>query len=208
MKYSFNESDLPYYDRISLPENDVSGFFVQILRQDCKRIANIQRRYIVLEEGSLHDGNQEHRLLIEHFGRFEFPTVPTKSLVKMYISFLHARLANYLLSESHMNKDLSKGKKELKEALEYYEDNSYAIALQAPFMVKEDPDGSAKQIEDKFDKAFRLSEYQYVKLNLQTEIRIMANLGLAYVYNNRGKYNSAEKYCNEEFHLPHIFLAV
>ena len=53
-----------------------------------------------------------------------------------------------------------------------------------------------------------LSEYQYVKLNLQTEIRVMAKLGLAYVYNNRGKYNSAEKYCNEAFHLPHIFLVV
>ena len=47
---------MPYHDRISLPESDVSGFFV--LRQDCKRIASIQRRYIHLEEISLHNGNK------------------------------------------------------------------------------------------------------------------------------------------------------
>jgi tetratricopeptide (TPR) repeat protein len=31
----------------------------------------------------------------------------------------------------------------------------------------------------------------------------MAKLGLAYVYNNRGKCNSAEKYCNEALELKH-----
>jgi hypothetical protein len=73
LKYSFNELDLPYHDRISLPESDVSGFFVHILRQDCKRIASIQRRYILLEEDSLHNGNKEHRCHIPYFIPFFHP---------------------------------------------------------------------------------------------------------------------------------------
>ena len=115
----------------------------------------------------------------------------------MYISFLHARLANYLVSASHTNEDRIKCKKELKEALKRCEDNSYAIALQASLMVKEDPYGFATQIEDRFERAFQLAESQYVGLHLRTEIRVMAKLGLAYVYTNRGKYDMAERYCNE-----------
>jgi len=136
-----------------------------------------------------------------------FPKVSGKALVELYISFLHARLTNYLVSASQANEDRIKCKKELKEALKRYEDNSYAIALQASLMVKEDPYGSAKQIEDKFDKAFRLAENQFVGLHLRTEIRIMAKLGLAYVYTNRGKYDTAERYCNEALELkPEAYL--
>lgn len=206
-KHNIDELSLPYADRISLPESDVSGFFVHILRQDYKQIVSIQRKYILLEEESLCKGNKEHVWLIEHFGRLIFPKVPTDLLIEVYISFLHARLANYLLNASRMNEDQIKGKKELKKALDHYEYNSYAIALQASLMVKEDPNGSAMQIEAKFDKAFRLAENQYVNLHLQTEIRIMAKLGLAYVYNNRGKYDLSEKYCNEALDLkPEAYL--
>ena len=98
-------------------------------------------------------------------------------------------------------------KKRLNIALDHYEDNSYAIALQASLMVNEDPNGTSKGIEDKFDKAFSLAEDQYVGLQLQTEIRVKAKLGLAYVYNNRGKYDSSEKLCNEALELkPEAYL--
>ena len=74
-------------------------------------------------------------------------------------------------------------------------------------MVKEDPYGSARQIEDRFEKAFQLARSQYVGLHLRTEIRVMAMLGLAYVYTNRGKYDMAERYCNEALELkPEAYL--
>ncbi|HEY7080756.1 MAG TPA: tetratricopeptide repeat protein, partial [Nitrososphaeraceae archaeon] len=206
-KYNFDESDLPYNDRIGLPESDTSGFFVHILRQDYKQIVNIQRKYIRLEEELLRDENEGHGWLIEHFGKLVFPKVSGKDLIDLYISFLHARLANYLVSANQTNEDRIRGKKELKEALKLYDDNSYAIALEASLMVKEDPDGSARQIEDKFGKAFRLAEDQYVGLHLQTEIKVMAKLGLAYVYSNRGRYDSSERYCNEALELkPEAYL--
>jgi tetratricopeptide (TPR) repeat protein len=206
-KYNFHESDLPYNDRIGLPDSDTSGFFIRILRQDYKQIVNIQRKYIRLEEESLSSWNEGHGWLIEHFGKLVFPEVSGKALIDLYISFLHARLANYLVSASHSNEDRIKCKKELKEALKHYQDNSYAIALQASLMVKEDPYGSAAQIEDRFEKALQLAEGQYVGLHLRTEIRVMAMLGLAYVYTNRGKYDMAERYCNEALELkPEAYL--
>ena len=206
-QYNFDESDLPYQDRINLPESDAAGFFVHILRQDYRQIVSIQRKYILLEEETLRNEKEGHGWLIEHFGKLVFPKVSEKSLIKLYTSFLHARLANYLINASQTNEDKIRGKKELKEALKYYEDNSYAIALDASLMVKEDPNGTARQIEDKFHKALQLVEDQYVGLHLQTEIRVMAKLGLAYVYNNRGKYDSAERYCNEALELkPETYL--
>jgi hypothetical protein len=40
-QYNFDESDLPYQDRINLPESDAEGFFVHILRQDYRQIVSI-----------------------------------------------------------------------------------------------------------------------------------------------------------------------
>jgi tetratricopeptide (TPR) repeat protein len=127
--------------------------------------------------------------------------VSKELLVEMYLSFLHARLANYLLSVSQIDEDRVEGKKELKKALKHCKDNSYAIALQASLIVKEDPNGSSKEIEDIFNKTFNLAEDQYVGLQLQTEIRVMAKLGVGYVYNNQGKYDFCERFCNEALEL-------
>jgi tetratricopeptide (TPR) repeat protein len=204
-KASFDKAGLPYPDRINIP--DGAGFHVEVLRKDYKQIVSIQKMYIRLTEETLDIGTEAHRRLIEHFGRTVFRKVSKQSLLEVYLSFIHARLAGYFLSSSSRNEDIREGKKELNIALDHYEDNSYAIALQASLMVNEDPTGTSKGIEDKFDKAFSLAEDQYVGLQLQTEIKVKAKLGLAYVYNNRGKYDSSEKLCNEALELkPEAYL--
>jgi tetratricopeptide (TPR) repeat protein len=198
-KSSFDEAGLPYPDRINLPES--AGFHVEVLRKDYKQIISIQKMYILLTEETLENGTEAHGWLIEHFGRSVFRNVSKELLLEVYLSFIHARLANYFLSSSSRNEDRTEGKKELDAALEHYEDNSYAIVLQASLMVNEDPTGTSKEIEDKFNKAFSLVEHQYVGLQLQTEIKVKAKLGVAYVYNNRGKYDLSEKLCNEALEL-------
>ena len=121
--------------------------------------------------------------MCESFGKIEFPGVSTKSVPDIFISLLHAQLANYCEMAGLLDKAIEESEK----VLLIYKDNSYALVLQASFIVDDD----SIKAESMFKKALQLADSQYVgdPRQRQLQIKINAYLGLGYVYYKRTIYD-------------------
>jgi tetratricopeptide (TPR) repeat protein len=91
----------------------------------------------------------------------------------------------------------------LNDALSFFKNNSYALALQAR-LKEEDDDVESENI---FKKALNLVEDQFVDNTQQKDILARINLGLGNIHYSRMLYDNSDKYYSKALDLhPEPFL--
>ena len=177
------------FEKLKKPELDAAKLVLEALKADPLRIVDIQETYASMTEHIFKKYCSASQVMCESFGKIEFPGVSTKSVPDIFISLLHAQLANYCEMAGLLDKAIEESEK----VLLIYKDNSYALVLQASFIVDDD----SIKAESMFKKALQLADSQYVgdPRQRQLQIKINAYLGLGYVYYKRTIYDIAERYC-------------